>query len=86
MCTLAYEDDRLAMYVDGVHRTNRVTAQRLVNEGASWGLPTQQCAEIVTDILDRAPGAIAAARDETAGVSDSIVGAVEDQLAQLRGE
>ena len=62
MCTLAYEDDRLAMYVDGVHRTNRVTAQRLVKEGTSWGLPTQQCAEIVTDILDRAPGAIAAAR------------------------
>lgn len=84
MCTLTYDDDRLAMYVDDVHRTARVTAQRLVNEGASWGLPRRRCEEIVTDILDRAPGAIEAARGETAGAPDSIVSAVEGQLAQLR--
>src|SRR5271165_3923395 len=84
MCTLTHDDDRLAMYVDDVRRTNRVTTQRLVNEGASWGLPRERCEEIVTDILDRSPGAIGAARDTTAGVPDSIVSAVEDQLAQLR--
>jgi serine/threonine-protein kinase HipA len=84
MCTLTYSDNRLAMYVDDVRRTNRVTAQRLVNEGAGWGLPRQRCQEIVTDILDRAPDAIGAARDETAGVPDSIVSTVEGQLAQLR--
>ena len=84
MCTLTYDDDRLAMYVDDVHRTARVTAQRLVNEGASWGLPRRRCEEIVTDILDRAPSAIEAARGETAGAPDSIVSAVEGQLAQLR--
>jgi serine/threonine-protein kinase HipA len=84
MCTLTYDDDRLAMYVDDVHRTNRVTAQRLVNEGASWGLPRRRCEEIVTVILDRAPGAIDAARYETTGVPKSIVNAVVDQLAQLR--
>ena len=84
MCTLHYGDDRLAMYIDDVRRTNRVTAQRLINEGASWGLPRQRCEEIVADILDRAPDAIGAARDETAGVPDSIVNAVEGQLVQLR--
>jgi serine/threonine-protein kinase HipA len=84
MCTLTYGDDRLAMYVDDVRRTNRVTAERLVNEGASWGLPRQRCEEIVADILDRAPGAIEAAREETTGVPGSIVGAVHHQLAQLR--
>jgi len=84
MCTLTYNDDRLAMYVGDVSRTNRVTAQRLVNEGASWGQPRERCEEIVTDILDRAPAAIEAARDETAGVPESIVSAVAGQLAQLQ--
>ena len=84
MCTLVYGDDRLAMYVDGVRRTDGVTAQRLVNEGASWGLPRRRCEEIIEDILYRAPDAIEAARDETAGVPDTIVTTVEGQLAQLR--
>jgi hypothetical protein len=72
------------MCVDDVRRTNRVTTQRLVNEGTNWGLPRGRCEEIVTDILDRSPGAIGAARDATAGVADSIVSTLEDQLAQLR--
>jgi serine/threonine-protein kinase HipA len=83
MCTLTYNDDRLAMYVDGVHPTTRVTAPRLIDEGASWGLPRRRC-EDVTDLLDRAPDAIGTVRDETAGAPDSIAGAVEGQLAQLR--
>lgn len=84
MCTLIYDDDQLAMYVDDVRWTNRVTAQRLVNEGASWGLPRQRCEEIVTDILDRAPDAIEVAQGESTGVPEPIVSAVERQLAQLR--
>lgn len=84
MCTLASDDDRLAMSVDDVRQTTRVTAQRLVREGASWGLPRQRCEEIVTGILDRAPSAIEAARVETAGVPEPVVGAVAGQLAQLR--
>ncbi|HEV2362349.1 MAG TPA: HipA domain-containing protein [Acidimicrobiales bacterium] len=85
MCTLAYDDDRLAMYVDDVRRTNRVTFGRLVNEGASWGLPRRRCEQIVTDLLDRAPAAIKASRADTAGIPDWIVDVVEGQLAQLRG-
>ena len=84
MCTLIYGDDRLAMNVDNLRRTNQLTVQRIVGEGRRWGLAATQCGEVVADILDRAPGAISAARDETAEVPDSIVGAVQQQLAQLR--
>lgn len=84
MCTLTYNGDRIAMYVDDIHQTNQMTAQRLINEEASWGLPRQQCEEIVTDILDRAPDAIRTAPNETVGVPNSIVSAVAGQLPQLR--
>jgi len=85
-CTLAYGDDRLAMHVDDVHRTDRVTMQRLSNEAVSWGLPRRRCEEIVNDLLDRAPDAIDAARDETPGIPDGIVSTVRVQLAQLRSD
>jgi serine/threonine-protein kinase HipA len=84
MCTLHYGDDRLAMYVDSVQRTDRVTAQRIVNEIVRWGMSPGRAAEIVSDILDRAPAAIAAAREETEGVPDDLVVTIEGQLAQLR--
>ena len=32
MSTLYYGDDQLAMHIDNVRRTNRVTADRIVNE------------------------------------------------------
>ncbi|MGH9917621.1 MAG: HipA domain-containing protein, partial [Nitrososphaerales archaeon] len=38
MSTIFYGDDRLAMYVDDVRRTDRVTFDRLVNEATSWGM------------------------------------------------
>ena len=38
MCTLAFGDDRLAMYIDDVRRTERVTTERLVNEGGALGV------------------------------------------------
>jgi hypothetical protein len=33
-----YGDDRLAMYIDTVQRTSRVTAERIANETARWGM------------------------------------------------
>ena len=83
MCTLHYGDDRLAMYIDNVHRTDRVTVERIVNEAVSWGMGRGGAAEIVEDLLDKAPGAIESARDETNGVPDGIVATVERQLLQL---
>ncbi|HVC69722.1 MAG TPA: hypothetical protein VNC61_05600 [Acidimicrobiales bacterium] len=84
MSTLFYGDDRLAMYVDNVHRTDRVTADRIVNEAASWGLSKSRAAEVVADILERSPAAIAAAQGETDGLPAEIPVLVGAQLARLR--
>ena len=86
LCTLHYGDDALAMYIDNVHRTNRVTAERIVNEAVRWGLSKEGAFAIVDDVLARAPDAIAAAGDETQGVPRELVATVEGQLAQLRSE
>ena len=86
MSTLCYGDDRLAMYIDGVRHTDRLTGARIVNEGTSWGLPRPRCTEIVADLINGAPEAIEAARNETAGVSDAVLSAVTDQLERLRRE
>ena len=84
MCTLRYGDDRLAMYIDNVHRTDRVTVEWIVNESVRWGMGRTAATEIVQDLVDRAPAAIAAARHETSGLPEEIVSTVERQLAQLR--
>jgi serine/threonine-protein kinase HipA len=83
-CTLHYGDDRLAMYVDSVQRTDRVAAERIVNEIVRWGTSPDRAAAIVGDILDRAPRAISAAREETEGVPDDLAATIERRLAQLR--
>lgn len=77
MCTLHYGDDRLAMYVDSVQRTDRVTAERIVNEAVRWGLSPKVAAEIVDDLLHRTPQAIAAALEETDGIPDDLVATIE---------
>lgn len=84
MCTLYYGDDRLAMYIDNVHRTNRLTVERIVNEAVQWGMPHHRATEIVVDLLEKAPDALAAAREETEGVPPELVSTVQDQLKQLR--
>lgn len=84
MSTLRYGDDRLAMYVDSVQRTERVSAERIVNEAERWGLSSSRARVAVAEVLERAPEAIAAARDETAGAPDELVAAVERQLTRLR--
>lgn len=82
--TLHYGDDRLALYVDDVRRTNRVTADRLVNEAAQWGMSKRRASHIVADMLDRALPAIEAARDETKGLPDGVLGVVKTQHSKLR--
>ena len=83
MCTLAFGDDRLAMYIDDVRRTERVTTERLVNEGVRWGLTRRRCVELAATLLDGAPAAIEMARQETDGVPDPVLSAIERQLARL---
>ncbi len=84
MSTLHYGDNRLAMYVDGVQRTDRVTAERVAGEAVRWGLSRERAMATVGDLLERAPAAMAAAREETPGVPSDLSSTVERQLAQLR--
>lgn len=84
MCTRYYGDDRLAMFVDSVQRTDRVTAERVVNEAIRWGMSPNRATEIVGDLLERALGAIALARDETESAPEDLVTTIEHRLAQLR--
>lgn len=85
MATLVYGDDRLAMYVDDVRRSDHVTGDRIVNEAARWGLSRRRASEIVADLVARAPDAVAAARDETDGLPPEIPDLVQQQLARLAG-
>ena len=85
MSTLVYGDDHLALYVDNVRRTNRVNAERIVNEAASWGMPVGRAAELVDDILVRAREAIDASRSETPDLPEAVVDVVKGQLRQMRG-
>lgn len=84
LSTLHYDDKRLAMSVDSVQLIERVTADRIVNEAVRWGVSRANAADIVGDLLDKAPDAIAAAREETDGVPPLLVRTVERQLRQLR--
>jgi serine/threonine-protein kinase HipA len=86
MSTLHYGDNRLAMYIDSVQRTDRVTAGRLANEAVRWGLSRERATETIGDLLDNAPGAMASAREETEGVPNDLVSTIERRLAQLRSE
>jgi serine/threonine-protein kinase HipA len=84
MSTLDYGDDHLAMYIDDVRRTTRVTTARIVNEASSWGMGRTRAAAIVDDLLTRVPAAVAEARAATPGLPDTAPQVVASQLARLR--
>jgi serine/threonine-protein kinase HipA len=84
LSTLMYGDDRLAMYIDNVHRTNRVTFERLINEAATWGLSWTRAAKIVGDLLARIPEAVKRAENETPGTPAEVLEIVQAQLDRLR--
>jgi serine/threonine-protein kinase HipA len=86
MSTLWYGDDRLAMYIDDVRRTNRVTGARLINEATRWGLTRRRAAEIIGEVLDRTPSAVAAASTETAGLPSELSKLVKSQVVQVRSQ
>jgi serine/threonine-protein kinase HipA len=84
MTTLVYGDDRLAMYVDNVQRMVRVTRERILNEAASWGMARAVAADIVDDLVSRAPQAVARASEEVPGLPDEFPDTVRSQLRNLR--
>ncbi|MGP0100078.1 MAG: type II toxin-antitoxin system HipA family toxin [Solirubrobacteraceae bacterium] len=77
-------DDKLAMYVDSVQKADRVTADRIVNEAARWGLTSASAGEVVSDLLDRLPAAISAAADEIDGLPPQLPELVEGTVQRLR--
>jgi serine/threonine-protein kinase HipA len=85
MATRLYPvDDKLAMYVDGVQRADRVTTGRIVNEAASWSMSRARATELIADCLDRLPAAVSAAAGELDGVQPELVELVEERIASLR--
>jgi serine/threonine-protein kinase HipA len=86
MSTLLYGDDRLAMYVDTVQRTNRVTGARLANEGTSWGLSRRAAAETIKEMLDQVNEACERAKEETPDAPAELFGIIERQRNLLSSE
>ncbi len=86
LSTLYYGDDRLALYIDDVRRTNRITALGVANEAVRWGVSRNRATEIINDLLERTPEAIESARDETSGVPDDLLKTVTRQVAQLASQ
>lgn len=84
MSTLRYGDDRLAMYIDDVRRSDRVRADRIVKEASSWGMSRTRAAEVLGDLLARVPAAADAAQAETPGLPDEVRQLIDAQLARLR--
>ena len=84
MSTFFYGDDRLAMCIDDIRRTNRVTTQRILNEASSWGLARRTAEEILHDLLAAVPDAVQKAAAETPGLPAEIPAIVASQLDRLR--
>ncbi|MDE3103321.1 MAG: type II toxin-antitoxin system HipA family toxin [Chloroflexota bacterium] len=84
LSTMFYEGQRLAAYVDGVQRSDRVTGDRLLNEASRWGMSRSRAREIVEELFERYEGAVAAASGETDGLPPEIPQIIETQLSRLR--
>jgi serine/threonine-protein kinase HipA len=76
-------DETLAMYVDGIQKSDRVTAERIVNEAVEWGIARGTAEGTVADLLDRLPAAISTAADETPGIPAALPELVSRRVDQL---
>lgn len=84
LSTVLYNGNRLAARVDNLELIDRVTGDRLVNEAVRWGMSARRAAEIVTEMLERAPTAAAEAREETPGLPPGVTEVLDQQLRRLR--
>jgi serine/threonine-protein kinase HipA len=80
MSTLFYRDDRLAMYIDDMRRTQGVSRIRLTNEARSWGMRQQSIDSVIDELVERTPTALERARDETPGVPDELLAVCDQQM------
>lgn len=84
LSTFLYGDKRLAMHIDNVQRTDRVTLDRLLNEAVSWGMSRASAATVVEDMLERLPAAAERAAAETVGLPRELFRFVSAQSERLR--
>ncbi len=77
-------DDKLAMYVDSVQKADRVTAERVINEAARWGMTRGRAAEVVADTLDRLPAAITAAAEQIDALPPSLPELVGKRVQRMQ--
>jgi serine/threonine-protein kinase HipA len=82
MSTLYYGDDRLAMYVDDVQRTDRVISSRIINEASAWNMFRWRAGEIADALLERVPAAVDRAAVVTPELPNEILAILD---AQSRG-
>lgn len=83
LSTLHYGENRLAMYIDSVQRTDRVTSDRIINEAASWGMSRSHASDVVADIIDRVPAALERSAIEIPNVPQKLQQLVKRQLERL---
>jgi len=85
MSTMVYGDRRLAMYIDSLQRTERVTLDRLVAEGASWGMSRGRATNLIHEVVDRLPEAVETASSQTPEMPARFLALMNEQIARLRG-
>ena len=81
--TLTYGLDRLAMFIDSVHRIDRVTNERIVNEATRWGMDRSHATRVVQDVVHGVAAAVQKACDEVPGVPQEIPRLVQQQADAL---
>ena len=75
--------DHLAMFVDTVQRIDRVTADRIANEAARWGMPRDAAERVIAETIEALPRAVHLALEETTGVPDTVTVVVDGQMKLL---
>lgn len=86
MSTRVYGDRRLAMSIDSLQLTDRVTKDRLVAEASSWGMPRGRATQVLEEVLEGLPEAIEAARSQTPDMPARFMETIHGQIERLRGE
>jgi serine/threonine-protein kinase HipA len=85
MSTLVYGDQRLAMTIDSVQRTDRVTVERIGEEASTWGISRNRAREVIEEILTALPGAVEDAWHQTPDMPARFVATVHEQIERLGG-
>ncbi len=83
LSTLALDDRHLAMRVDGVERTDRVTRAHLLGEVVGWGVARRAAEETLDTLLERLAEASSRAREEVPGVPAEVLEVLDAQRSRL---